>query len=170
MLIQPGMTEHQEQVTRAFEDSRDDVYRYLLTLGLPPPQAQEATQDVFLRLFMALEKGDIIQNERAWVFRVAHNLGLDLRAKERTQPLDAGLLAVLPDRRRGADMDLIERQKMNHLTESWKALSPQQRQVLHLRAEGLRYREIGEAMGISISSVREFLSRAIIRLQKAVYE
>jgi RNA polymerase sigma-70 factor (ECF subfamily) len=164
------MTKHEEQVTRAFEHSRDDVYRYLLTLGLRPPQAQEATQEVFLRLFVALEKGDLIQNERAWIFRVAHNLGVDLQARERTLPLDPEVQASLRDTHRGVEMTLIEQQRMSRIREAWKTLSGQQRQCLHLRAEGLRYREIAEAMGISISSVREFLSRAILRLQKAVYE
>jgi DNA-directed RNA polymerase specialized sigma24 family protein len=54
------MNGYQEQVIRAFEDSRGDVYRYLLTFGLSPPQAQEAAQEVFLRLHIALEKGDVI--------------------------------------------------------------------------------------------------------------
>jgi RNA polymerase sigma-70 factor (ECF subfamily) len=170
LLSLDSMSRHEEQVTRAFENSRGDVYRYLLTLGLRPPHAQEATQEVFMRLFVALERGDIILNERAWIFRVAHNLGRDLQAKERTQPLDAELLAVLPDTHRGVEKNLIERQTMNQIRETWKTLSEQQRQCLHLRAEGLKYREIGEAMGISISTVREFLSRAILRLQKAVYE
>ena len=43
-----------DQVSRLFEEARDDVYRYLLTLGLHPPQAQEATQEVFLRLYATL--------------------------------------------------------------------------------------------------------------------
>src|SRR5262245_29321337 len=145
------MTTHHEQVTQAFEQSRDDVYRYLLTLGLGPAQAQEATQEVFLRYYLALRRGDRILNVRAWIFRVAHNFGLDLRARERLQPLDPDLEAVLRDTRRGAELELLEKERMSQLGDAWKTLSPQQRQCLHLRAEGLRYREIAETMGISIS-------------------
>ena len=36
----------QDEVAQLFEEARDDVYRYLLTLGLYPPEAQEATQEV----------------------------------------------------------------------------------------------------------------------------
>src|SRR5690349_9535015 len=80
----------QEQVSRLFEESRDDVYRYLLTLGLHPPRAQEAVQEVFLRLYTTLRKGEEIQNPRAWVFRVAHNLGLKIRARQQSEePFDA---------------------------------------------------------------------------------
>ena len=164
------MTEHEEQVTRVFEESREDVYRYLVTLGLPPPQAQEATQEAFLRLYVTLKRGASIQNLRAWVFRVAHNHALDVVAKERFRPLEPELEALLRDCGRGVEMELIERERMDHLGKAWLTLSPQQRQCLHLRAEGLRYREIAETMEISISSVREFLGRAINRLQRAIYE
>ena len=47
-------------------------------------------------------------------------------------------------------------------------LSPQQRNCLHLRAQGLRYREIAETMGISSSAVGEFLRRAVVRLKEAL--
>ena len=164
------MTRHQKEVTQAFEDAREDVYFYLLTLGLSPPQAQEAAQEVFLRLYMALEKGDRIENMRAWVFRVAHNLGLDMRSKSQPLQITPELEGALRDTARGAEAELIERERMEQLSAAWSTLSPQQRQCLHLRAEGLRYREIAEAMGITISSVREFLSRAILRLQRAVHE
>jgi RNA polymerase sigma-70 factor (ECF subfamily) len=164
------MTRHEEQVTRAFENARDDVYRYLVTLGLPPPQAQEAVQEVFLRLYVALESGESIENIRAWVFRVAHNLGFDMRAKHQPLQMAPQLERGLRDATRSIEMDLIERERMEQLGGAWKTLSTQQRQCLHLRAEGLRYREIAAAMGISISSVREFLNRAVSKLQRAVHE
>jgi len=164
------MTALEEQVTRAFEDARDDVYRYLMTFGLPAPEAQEAAQEVFLRLYLALRKGEVIHNTRAWIFRVAHNLGIDLRAKDHYRPLGADMEAGLLDRGPGAEKELIERERMTRIGDAWKTLSPQQQQCLHLRAEGLRYREIADAMSISISTVRQFLSRGIARLQRAVYE
>src|SRR5215475_13289989 len=75
----------QDQVSRLFDEARDDVYRYLLTIGLHPPQAQEAAQEVFLRLYATLRKGEQIQNPRAWIFRVAHNLGLKVRARQHAE-------------------------------------------------------------------------------------
>ena len=161
---------HQEEVTRAFEDARDDVYRYLVTLGLPLPQAQEAAQEVFLRLYVALENGDNIHNTRAWIFRTAHNLGLDLRGKRQPLPIEPEMEHALRDTARSVELDLIERERMEQLSGAWITLSPQQRQCLHLRAEGLRFREIAGVMGISISSVREFLGRAVAKLQRAVHE
>ena len=162
------MTRQPQQVTRVYEESREDVYRYLLTLGLPAPMAQEAAQEAFLRLYIATERGTQIENMRAWVFRVAHNHAMDVLARERFTPLDPEFEALLRDGQPGAEKDLIEREKMEHLGKAWATLSHQQRQCLHLRAEGLRYREIAETLQISMSTVREFVCRAIARLQKAI--
>src|SRR5437764_14704265 len=74
-----------DEVAQLFQEAREDVYRYLLTLGLYPPQAQEAAQEVFLRLYVTLRKGEQIQNPRAWAFRVAHNLGLKIRTRQHSE-------------------------------------------------------------------------------------
>src|SRR3954451_1692513 len=101
----------QEQVSRLFEEAREDVYRYLLTLGLYPPQAQEATQEVFLRLYATLRKGEDIHSPRAWIFRVAHNLGLKIRAKQHSeQPFDPDLGHWYAARTATPEVELLERE------------------------------------------------------------
>jgi RNA polymerase sigma-70 factor (ECF subfamily) len=161
----------EEQVAQLFEETRSDVYRYLVTLGLDPGQAQEAAQDVYLRLYVALKKADDIRNLRAWIFRVAHNLGVRLRSRESTwRPLDPELEARLPDPGENPERIAIERQQKLCLHRAVHTLSPQQQQCLYLRAEGFRYREIASILGISDSSVGEFLRRAIARLREATHE
>jgi RNA polymerase sigma-70 factor (ECF subfamily) len=169
---QVAPAELHEQVSQAFVDWRDDVYRYLLTLGLQSPQAQEATQEVFLRLYTALcKKEEAILNQRAWVFRVAHNLGLTLRARESAlRPFAPELEGTLADHALDPESTLMEREKFQRMHRAVEALSPQQRECLYLRAEGLRYQEIADTLGVTISTVSEFLKRAVTRLRKAVYE
>src|SRR5215813_1976284 len=100
----------QECVTQLFEEARDDVYRYLLTLGLHPPRAQEAAQEVFLRLYATLRKGEDIQNPRAWIFRVAHNLGLKIRARQQTEePFDAEVRTRYTQIAETPESELLER-------------------------------------------------------------
>ncbi len=165
----PGTVE--EQVAQFFEQTRGDVYRYLMTLGLDPGRAQEAVQEVFLRLYQALKKKDDIDNRRAWVFRVAHNLGLRTRSRDSLmRPYDAEQALQIADPQSNPEKDAIERQRAIQLRRAVESLSPQQRQCLYLRAEGFRYREIAEILGISDSSVGEFLRRAILKLRKATHE
>ena len=156
-----------EQVAHLFEAARDDVYRYLLTIGLYPPQAQEAVQEVFLRLYVTLRKGDKIQNPRAWVFRVAHNLGLKIRTRQHfEQPFDPDVGMKYTAQTNTPETELLERERMARFHIAVQELSEQQRRCLFLRMEGLRYPEIGAALGISASAVGEFLRRAMLRLKK----
>jgi RNA polymerase sigma-70 factor, ECF subfamily len=156
----------QDRVAQLFEESRDDVYRYLLTLGLHPPRAQEAVQEVFLRLYASLKKGEEIENPRGWIFRVAHNHGLKVRARQVSEePFDPAIEMRLaaPD---NPERSLLERERMIRFHRAVETLSEQQKRCLSLRLEGLRYPEIASALGISASAVGEFLRRAVFRLRK----
>ncbi len=161
----------QERVTRLFEEAREDVFRYLLTLGLHPPQAQEAAQEIFLRLYAAMKKGAEIENPRAWIFRVAHNYGLKVRERQiAEEPFDPGLESRLIAGGTNPEDDLLERERMRRFHNAVEGLSEQQKRCLFLRMEGLRYKEIGSALGISASAVGEFLRRAMVRLKKVAVE
>jgi RNA polymerase sigma-70 factor (ECF subfamily) len=156
-----------EQVLQAYEECRDDVYYYGLTLGLGPAQAQDVAQEVFLKLYVQLREGEEIRSLRAWVFRVAHNEALKLRAKERTHaeisPETEPVAQTLSVEKR-----MVQDETRRRVQEAISDLSPQQQQVLQLRAAGLRYREIAETIGIGTSTVNEFMRRAVARLRKAI--
>jgi RNA polymerase sigma factor (sigma-70 family) len=47
-------------------------------------------------------------------------------------------------------------------------LSPREEEVLLLRLEALKYREIADQLGISMNSVNTLLARALRKLQEAV--
>src|SRR5439155_18422674 len=114
-----------------------------------------------------LRKGEEIQNPRAWVFRVAHNLGLKIRSRQHSEePFEPELRARYATRGNTPESDLIERERMARFHDAVAGLSEQQRRCLFLRMEGLRYPEIGSALGISASAVGEFLRRAMVRLRK----
>ena len=159
--------ELQDQVAQLYIETREDVYRYLLTLGVHPPKAQEAVQEVFLRLYTSLKKGEKIESLRGWVFRVAHNYGLKVRARQSTEEkFDPAFETRLAAPAASAERELLDREKMSRLNTAVEGLSEQQKRVLFLRMEGLRYPEIASALGISASAVGEFLRRALLRLKK----
>jgi RNA polymerase sigma-70 factor (ECF subfamily) len=162
-----GLPALQAQVAQLFEECREDVYRYLLTLGLDPARAQESAQEVFLRLYTSLKKGEQIQNPRGWIFRVAHNYGLKVRARYAAESQVApDLESWLASPAGSPEHELLERERMLRFHRAVEGLSEQQKRCLFLRMEGLRYPEIGSALGISTSAVGEFLRRAMARLRK----
>src|SRR5580693_4500528 len=71
-----------QRVTKAFELLRDPVYRYLFRVLENSEEAEDLTQEVFLRLYAHLHKGHTVANIRAWVFRVAHNLAIDRQRRK----------------------------------------------------------------------------------------
>lgn len=157
----------QDEVAQLFEESREDVYRYLLSLGVHPPGAQEGTQEVFLRLYTSLKKGEDIQSPRAWIFRVAHNLAFKIRARQNeAAPYDAEFAAQVRAPEMNPEQNLLEQERAMHFQNAVGRLSEQQRRCLFLRLQGLRYAEIGNVLGISASTVGEFLRRAIAQLKK----
>lgn len=161
----------QEQVAAVYNEHREDVYRYLLLLGLPPGQAQETAQEAFLRMYVTLRNGTQIRHARAWVFTVAHNLALNLKqAESHTHALDPLAEIQLQTNEANPERQLIDGERMAKLHGALGTLSEQQRVCLLLRAEGFRYREIADIIGVGTSTVGEFLRRAITRLKKAVHE
>ena len=161
----------QEQVAQLYTEYRQDVYRYLVLLGLPAGQAQETTQEAFMRMYVTLRNGTHIRHPRAWIFTVAHNLALNVKQSEsNTHSLDPLAEIQLRDLTPDPERQMIENQRMEKLHNALGGLSEQQRVCLLLRAEGFRYREIADIIGVGTSTVGEFLRRAITRLSKTVYE
>jgi RNA polymerase sigma-70 factor (ECF subfamily) len=118
-------------------------------------------------LYTTLKKGEDIQNPRGWIFRVAHNHGLKVRARQANEDaFDPGMEARLTSPSRSPEHELLERERMLRFHHAVEGLSEQQRRCLFLRMEGMRYPEIGSALGISASAVGEFLRRAVVRLRK----
>lgn len=157
------MTVH-EHVTEIYEAERDNIYSYLLYFGVPAGRAQELAQDSFVKLYQKMSRGEPIENPRAWLYRVAHNFAL--RFHERESTFDALDSDVQTDKTAlNPEQSMIERERQAALQAAIRDLSPQQRNCLHLRVQGLRYREIADTIGISTSAVGEFLRRAVVRLK-----
>ena len=83
---------------------------------------------------------------------------------------DALPFAAVIDAAPNAEQRLLASERHERLRVVLSRLSPQQRHCLFLRAEGLSYREIGEVLGIGVSTVATFLGRAIKRIAEDVNE
>lgn len=133
----------EERVCRAYETERDTTYRYLVSLGVGPADAQELTQEVFLRLYVASRRGEEIQTMRAWLFTVASRLALNLRRDESRRPIanatdDDRALDAIAIAHLSPELALLRREQLGQLRDAIRNLSPQQQVCLHLRAEGFR--------------------------------
>ena len=130
--------------------------------------AEDAMQDVFLRAYGALRADDRPVTLRAWLYRVAHNRCID----QLRRPLPAAV--DLFDLTRGASLqDPLEqaerREDLRRLVSDVRRLPEQQRSALLMREmEGLSYKELSDALGVSIPAVKSLLVRARIGLVEAI--
>ena len=70
----------EQEVVALFDEFRNPLLRYLVSLGLPVQDGEEIIQETFLALFQHLRAGKDRRNLRGWLFRVAHNQGLRRRS------------------------------------------------------------------------------------------
>jgi RNA polymerase sigma-70 factor (ECF subfamily) len=156
----------EEEVVALFDQWRERLLRYMLSLGLPVSDGEEIVQEVFLALFQHLRNERSRENLRGWIFRVAHNLAL--KRRQRTQR-DGQTLAELHlvDPAPDPESQAAARQKQQRLAGVLRALPEQDRHCLFLRAEGLRYREIAKVLDISLGAVSLSLGRSLARLARA---
>jgi RNA polymerase sigma-70 factor (ECF subfamily) len=166
-----GPSEIECEVMRLFEQFRDPLLRYALSFGICMHDAEEVIQEVFLSLFRHLQLGRSRKNLRGWVFRVTHNLALKQRYANQGSRVrmnaDETNMHEQSDPSPNPEEHLSNAQRRQRLLAVVNALGEAEQHCIRLRAEGLRYREIAEVLGISLGSVSVLLARSMERLIRA---
>ena len=153
------------EVTTLYRELRKPLLRYLVCLGLSSDEAQDVVQDAFLSLQRHLASDGKQENTRGWLFRVAHNQARNRQAsyhRRFSEPLDGGMDFLADDAT--PEQRVLEKEKFRRLAAAMRLLTESERECLLLRAGGLRYREIGEVLGMAVSTVGDTVERAIKKL------
>ncbi len=134
----------------------------LVRLTGDPVLAEDLAQETFVKAFRNLAAFDSRRRLSSWLFRIAHNTGIDAlrRAKVSTVDIDAGDGSDEPAA--PAVADPVERRALGRALQAALArLRPDQRTVVVLRYEsGLSFEEIGQVLGIPESTARSHVHRA----------
>lgn len=136
------------------------LVRYAIRTTASYELAEDLAQDAFMQLYQALRAGKSIEHPKAWTICV-------LRRAMNKQLKDRGLHEQLDE----LDMPEEPAPEMSRLAEIrslLSMLSPREEEVLLLRLEALKYREIADQLGISMNTVNTLLARALRKLQSAL--
>ena len=150
------------------ERHREVVYRVSARM-VGVDEAEDVTQDAFLRAFHRLDRFRGESPFRSWLLRIAHNAALDALDRRRRDPVasdergpdhDAHVEArASADRTPADELEITERRQ--RLETKLEGLRPSHRAVLVLRdLEGLAYEEIAELTEMPLGSVKARLHRA----------
>jgi len=150
------------------------IYRMVLNTA----EAEDLTQEAFLRAYRAAPRYRPEARLSTWLFRIAINLALKkLRAGRRNRALS--LNQIFGAGRRSSepaaaaesqpDVQLEQREMLRALEAALHELPERQRIAVTLqRFEGFSYHESAETMGCSIESVESLLGRAKSKLRDSL--
>jgi RNA polymerase sigma-70 factor (ECF subfamily) len=142
----------------------DYVYTIALKVTGNRADAEEVTQDVFLKVFRELKRFRFASSFTTWLYRVTVNSAINAsrKTKRRSSRLVEYNDGVALKDERNETKEAIEKEHNEMRVRSMlAALSPDQRTCIVLREiEGMRYAEIAEVLQVNINTVRSRLKRA----------
>lgn len=145
----------------------EPLYRvafYMLESG---DDAEDAVQDLFVRLWSSRDSLDSVRNPKSYCITMLRNICVDrirAAASGRTEEMDENIAAD-----GSADTDVISRERMLCIMNAAGELSEGEREVLKMRVlDGMSYGEISSLTGRSGLTLRVQLSNARRKIRKAI--
>lgn len=156
-----------ERFRKEYLPLQDELYRVAFYLLESTPDAEDAVQDLYLRLWDAADALDGISSPKAYCIRLLRNICVDKLRRcrpdgEEKLPLQASDEA-LPDER------LDGRQRLEAAIGRMSTLSESERTVLMMKVfDDLSYEQIQKRTGLSYLSLRVHLSNARRKIRKSM--
>jgi RNA polymerase sigma-70 factor, ECF subfamily len=152
------------------------VHRFLLMLLRDPEEADNLTQECFMRAYQNFSSFRGESSLETWLLRIAANLARD-HARNRKASFWKRLLGFGDEEADGASADVpsgslspeqlvLAREDVRAVWDVANQLSQQQRAVFLLRfVEEMELNEIASALGLQVGSVKTHLFRALQRVR-----
>jgi RNA polymerase sigma-70 factor (ECF subfamily) len=175
---QAGDSEAFEQLVRTYDQS---VLRLAMNMLRSPEDARDVYQETFLRVYRNLANFRFDCSFHTWIYRIATNICLDMLRKRKVRKEESPVLTT-PDGTvdrfesvadQSAELDpqrhLLSGQIRTRVKDALAQLSPRERMVFEMRHyEGLRLRNIGEALGTTEEAAKNCLFRATQKMRVAL--
>ena len=152
----------EEYIRRLVEDYSPMLLRLAMTRSLSTADAEDAVQEVFLRLLAQKPRFRDGEHERAWLIRATIHRSSDIRkaAANRALPLEEAEAVAVPEA--AGDSPILS--AVQALPEKYSA-------VIHLYYyEGYTIKEIAKLLGLPAPTVGTRLSRGREKLRKLIEE
>jgi RNA polymerase sigma factor (sigma-70 family) len=158
------------------EEHSTRVHRLAYRLTGNRADAEDLTQEVFVRVFRSFESFDWARTRpgsvEAWLHRITTNLFLDSarrRSRIRFDPIAEGIDTKAPLRVAASDRRVMDSLFDPDVEAALTALNPELRAAVVLcDVEGLSYEEIARVLGVRMGTVRSRIHRGRAQLRKAL--
>jgi RNA polymerase sigma-70 factor, ECF subfamily len=170
---------------RAFDEivrrHKNRIFSYVCRMTHDAPDAEDLTQEVFLRAYQSIQRFRADAAVDTWLYRIATNLVIDrFRRNKRALPLwepldeEDDTIGSLPDTSRENDPEATVQldELQQQVRKAVSTLPPKLRGAVVLHdIEGLSYEEAAEALGCPVGTVKSrlFNGRNLLRRKLAYY-
>ena len=157
-------------VDSLFREWYPSLVRYALRACGSMETAEDVVQEAFTELYRALVQGKVIESPRAWTLCVVRRGIVD---QHREQSRHGGEFLAFSEIEEQVDLSPQTAPlgwEEDRLTRLLSVLSARQEEVLLLRVQGLKYRQIAAQLKIGTNSVKTLLARAVRKMQQASAE
>ena len=147
-----------------FNAYKNFVFNVSLKILGQREDAQEVTQEVFMKVYHSLKFFRFQSSFKTWIYRITINMAINRAKKEtkirnKTVKYDDTLDFHYPQA--SGDQGIHKEHKASILNKALDALTPDQRACIVLKnIEGLTYETIARTLNININSVRSRIKRA----------
>jgi len=150
------------------ETNADKIYRLALRYTQDKNQAEDLTQETFLRAYQNLASYDRSKPAGPWLCTIAANLCRNWLRDNRELPFDFTEENILPTNS-GPEELYLQQESETELLQALEKLPLIYREVLLLRHVGeLSYDEIAEALNLEMSIVKNRLYRGRLMLKSSL--
>ena len=143
------MTDH--ELERLYDAHASGLFHYLVTFTKTEADARDLLQELFIKLARGVKTE--LQSEKAFLYRLAHNLAIDwLRRRKTRWDSEERLMKELAD---GTQVEPDPDAALLALgfADAMKTLPDEQRTIIQLKLwDGLTFEEIAEAQGIPLNT------------------
>jgi RNA polymerase sigma-70 factor (ECF subfamily) len=145
----------------------ESIYRYIFFRVGDEAQAEDMTEEVFVRAWEALPKFKPSKSPFAsWLYRIAHNLLVDHYRRRNPISIPVEDLAYHSDSSKLPEVMVGEKQEYEILAKAIMRLDPVEQDVIILRfMQGLSHREVAALIGKSPTASRVIQHRALNTLR-----
>lgn len=151
------------------------IYSFVCRYINDVQNAEDITQEVFIKIWHNLEKFDQQKKFKTWIFVIAKNTAIDFFKKKKNIPFSMfenrsgknKLIETLVDLSPLPDEFFYHASLVQTLSRAMKRLSPQYRMVLSLHYnDHFNFREIAESLAEPLNTIKSRHRRALILLKK----
>ena len=167
-LVRRAKENDEAALTQLYEENFDKIYRYIVLKIGDRTEAEDMTQQVFLKAFKSISgyrsRGSQFSS---WLFRIAHNQMVDYwrkKSKRATVPLEESLVGSSNS---NPSSEVEQKMDIENLVAATKQLTSLQREVVSLRfAGGLSLAEVAKTLGKSEGAIKALQHSAVVSLRK----